>query len=59
MFRIGQRVTVLRDGRHVATVPLGEVSATELVRREMCAAYPLDPELEVDVGVGADWLDAK
>ncbi|MFI5025782.1 MAG: DNA polymerase I [Solirubrobacterales bacterium] len=33
--------------------------AVELVRREMCAAYQLDPPLEVDVGVGADWLDAK
>jgi DNA polymerase-1 len=33
--------------------------ATELVRREMCAAYQLDPPLEVDVGVGKDWLDAK
>jgi DNA polymerase I len=33
--------------------------ATELVRREMCAAYQLDPPLEVDVGVGQDWLDAK
>jgi DNA polymerase-1 len=34
-------------------------AAAELVRREMCAAYPLDPPLEVDVGVGSDWLDAK
>jgi DNA polymerase I len=33
--------------------------ATVLVRREMCGAYPLDPALEVDVGVGVDWLDAK
>jgi DNA polymerase I len=33
--------------------------ATELVRREMCGAYPLDPALEVDIGVGKDWLDAK
>jgi DNA polymerase I len=33
--------------------------ATELVRREMCAAYQLDPALEVDVGVGPDWLTAK
>jgi len=33
--------------------------AVELVRREMCAAYQLDPPLEVDVGVGTDWLDAK
>jgi len=40
--------------------PPGEMdSAVELVRREMCAAYQLDPPLEVDVGVGADWLDAK
>ena len=33
--------------------------AAELVRREMCAAYQLDPPLEVDVGVGVDWLTAK
>jgi DNA polymerase-1 len=33
--------------------------ATELVRREMTAAYQLDPPLEVDVGVGQDWLDTK
>jgi DNA polymerase I len=40
--------------------PPGEMEeATALVRREMCAAYELDPALEVDVGVGADWLDAK
>ncbi len=34
-------------------------AAAELVEREMCAAYPLDPPLEVDVGVGTDWLNAK
>jgi DNA polymerase I len=34
-------------------------AAAELVEREMCAAYPLDPPLEVDIGVGQDWLDAK
>jgi DNA polymerase I len=40
--------------------PPGEMEeASELVRREMCAAYPLDPALEVDLGVGKDWLDAK
>ena len=33
--------------------------ATSLVEREMCAAYDLDPALEVDVGVGEDWLEAK
>jgi len=40
--------------------PPGEMSdAAELVRREMCAAFQLDPPLEVDIGVGSDWLDAK
>jgi DNA polymerase I len=34
-------------------------AAAELVEREMCAAYQLDPPLEVDVGIGHDWLDAK
>ena len=33
--------------------------AAELVRREMCAAFDLDPPLAVDVGIGADWLAAK
>jgi DNA polymerase-1 len=41
-------------------VPEAEVSAAkELVRAEMCGAYPLDPALEVDVGVGEDWHEAK
>jgi DNA polymerase-1 len=31
----------------------------ELVREEMCAAYPLDPPLAVDVGAGDSWADAK
>ncbi len=40
--------------------PPGEMdAAVELVEREMCAAYQLDPALEVDIGVGPDWLDAK
>jgi DNA polymerase-1 len=40
--------------------PPGEMeSAAELVELEMCAAYQLDPPLEVDIGVGLDWLDAK
>jgi DNA polymerase-1 len=40
--------------------PPGEMEgATVLVRREMCAAYQLDPPLEVDIGVGPDWLTAK
>jgi DNA polymerase I len=41
-------------------VPDAELSAAkEIVREEMCGAYPLDPPLEVDVGVGDDWHEAK
>jgi DNA polymerase I len=34
-------------------------AASELVEREMCRAFDLDPPLAVDVGVGKDWLAAK
>jgi DNA polymerase I len=34
-------------------------AAADLVRREMCGAFELDPPLAVDIGVGADWLAAK
>ncbi len=41
-------------------VPDTEVSGVkELVRAEMVGAYPLDPPLAVDVGVGDNWADAK
>jgi DNA polymerase-1 len=41
-------------------VPEPEVSKVkELVREEMVRAYPLDPPLAVDVGVGDDWNEAK
>jgi DNA polymerase-1 len=33
--------------------------AAELVQKEMCGAFDLDPPLEVDVGIGEDWLAAK
>jgi len=40
--------------------PEVEVSAVkEILREEMCGAYPLDPPLAVDVGAGADWHEAK
>src|SRR6185503_1988738 len=40
--------------------PDAEVSTIkELVRAEMCNAYPLDPPLAVDVGAGDDWNEAK
>jgi DNA polymerase I len=33
--------------------------ASEIVRREMAEAFEMDPPLEVDVGVGENWLEAK
>ncbi len=37
-----------------------EISAIkDILREEMCRAYPLDPPLAVDVGVGDDWNEAK
>jgi DNA polymerase-1 len=40
--------------------PPGEMDdAVDLVRREMCSAHRLDPPLEVDIGIGRDWLDTK
>jgi DNA polymerase-1 len=41
-------------------VPETEASGVrELVRTEMVGAYPLDPPLAVDVGVGDNWAEAK
>jgi DNA polymerase I len=41
-------------------VPEVETSAVrELVREEMVGAYPLDPPLAVEAGVGDTWADAK
>ena len=34
-------------------------AAREALREEMCGAYPLDPPLAVDIGVGDDWNQAK
>ena len=40
--------------------PAEEVErAAALVKEEMEGAYELDPPLEVDVGVGDNWLEAK
>ncbi|MGH3035889.1 MAG: DNA polymerase I [Gaiellaceae bacterium] len=41
-------------------VPEVETTAVrDLVRAELCGAYPLDPPLAVDVGIGDDWDEAK
>jgi DNA polymerase-1 len=40
--------------------PEAEVEdAGEIVRREMAGAFEMDPPLEVDVGSGDNWLEAK
>ncbi|HVS29111.1 MAG TPA: DNA polymerase I [Solirubrobacteraceae bacterium] len=40
--------------------PTSEVErASEIVSAEMTGAYPLDPALAVDLGVGDNWLEAK
>ncbi len=40
--------------------PEAEVEeASTIVRREMAAAFALDPPLAVDVGSGSNWLEAK
>jgi DNA polymerase I len=69
MVRIRERL--LREGRAsrlvlqvhdelLLEVPEVETSAIrELVREEMVGAYPLEPPLAVDVGVGDTWADAK
>jgi len=56
----GARLVLQVHDELLLEVPEIEVSAVkELVREEMCGAYPLDPPLAVDVGVGADWNEAK
>jgi DNA polymerase-1 len=40
--------------------PADEAERVEAIAvREMAAAYPLDPPLAVDAGIGANWLAAK
>ncbi len=56
----GARLVLQVHDELLLEVPDAEVSAVkELVRAEMCNAYPLDPPLDVDIGVGDDWNDAK
>jgi DNA polymerase I len=56
----GARLVLQVHDELLLEVPEVETSAVkELVRTEMCDAYPLDPPLAVDVGVGDDWAEAK
>jgi ABC-type sugar transport system ATPase subunit len=44
VFRIGRQITVLRDGRHITTQPIGDVTVAELVRlmanRDLTEHFP-------------------
>ena len=56
----GARLVLQVHDELLLEVPETEVSKLrELVREEMVGAYPLDPALAVDIGVGDDWAEAK
>jgi DNA polymerase-1 len=56
----GSRLVLQVHDELLLEVPDTELSAVrELVRREMVGAYPLDPPLAVDIGVGDNWAEAK
>jgi DNA polymerase-1 len=56
----GSRLVLQVHDELLVESPDAEVSTVkELVRGEMCGAYPLDPPLAVDVGAGDDWNEAK
>ena len=56
----GARLVLQVHDELLLEVPETEISAIRtLVREEMVGAYPLDPALAVDIGVGDDWAEAK
>jgi DNA polymerase-1 len=56
----GARLVLQVHDELLLDVPETELSKVrELVRDEMVGAYPLDPTLAVDIGVGDDWAEAK
>ena len=58
VFEVADRVTVLRDGHHIITAPVGTVSREELIRhmvgRTLDTLFP-----KVDVGAGAPILEVQ
>jgi len=56
----GTRLVLQVHDELLLEVPETETTAVrELVREELVGAYPLDPPLAVDVGVGDNWAEAK
>ncbi|MBV1851385.1 sugar ABC transporter ATP-binding protein [Catellatospora tritici] len=62
VFAVADRVTVLRDGRHVRTVPLAQTSTDELVRwmvgRDIAALFPRGDAVRGDVVLELDQVSA-
>ena len=57
---LGTRLILQIHDELVLEAPVAErEQAMTIARVAMIDAYPLDPPLSVDVGVGATWLDAK
>jgi len=58
--RLGSRLVLQVHDELVLECPAAEVEECVLLLRDaMCGAYEMDPALEVEVGVGADWVAAK
>jgi DNA polymerase I len=56
----GARLVLQVHDELLLEVPEAEIGPVrDLVHEEMVGAYPLDPQLAVDVGVGDDWSEAK
>jgi DNA polymerase-1 len=56
----GARLVLQVHDELLLEVPEAETGPVrELVREEMTRAYPLDPPLAVDIGIGDDWNEAK
>jgi DNA polymerase-1 len=56
----GARLVLQVHDELLVEVPEAETGPVrELVREEMTRAYPLDPPLAVDIGIGDDWNEAK
>ncbi len=58
--KLGARLVLQVHDELVLECPAAEVEeCVPLLRDAMCGAYEMDPPLEVDVGVGVDWVAAK
>jgi DNA polymerase I len=56
----GARLVLQVHDELLLELPEPETSKVrDLVREEMVGAYPLDPPLAVDIGIGENWAEAK